>query len=146
MRQKHQLLDYLAAQEEDVLTCNASGMILAVHKDTSYLSDPKARSQAGGHFFLSSNTTIPANNGAIINIVHIIKHMTKSATEAELYGLYIMYRDAVYTRIILEELGHTQPLTPLQTENSMADAIINCKIKLKITKATDMQLYCLRDR
>jgi hypothetical protein len=35
-----------------------------------------------------------------------------SATEAELSGLYIMAHEAVYIRIILEELGHAQPPTP----------------------------------
>jgi hypothetical protein len=54
-----------------------------------------------------------------------------SATEAELAGLYIMAHEAVYIRIILEELGHTQPPTPLQTDNAMADAIINGKIQPK---------------
>jgi hypothetical protein len=35
-----------------------------------------------------------------------------SATKAELAGLYIMAHEAVYIRIILEELGHKQPPTP----------------------------------
>ncbi len=38
---------------------------------------------------------------------------------------------AVYIRIILEELGHKQPPTPLQTDNAMADAVINGKIQPK---------------
>jgi len=54
-----------------------------------------------------------------------------SATKAELAGLYIMAREAVYIRIILEELGHKQPPTPLQTDNAMADAVINGKIQPK---------------
>ena len=92
----------MAAQEESVLTYNANDMILDVHSDTSYLSDPKARSRAGGHLLFSSNTTISANNGAILNIVHIIKHVMTSATEAELDGLYIMTREAIYICIILK--------------------------------------------
>jgi hypothetical protein len=59
MQQTLQLLDYLATQEDAVLYYHASDMVLAVHSDTSYLSEPKARSRAGGHFFLSSDTTIP---------------------------------------------------------------------------------------
>ena len=70
-------------------------MILAVHSDASYLSEPKARSRAGGHFFLSTNAQIPPNNGAILNIAHVIKHVMSSATEAELAALYIMAREAV---------------------------------------------------
>ena len=96
MEQTLQLLDYIATQEEAVLTNSASDMKLAVHSDASYLSEPQARSRAGGHFFLSNEATIPANNGAMLNIAHIIKHVMTSATEAELAALYIMTREAVY--------------------------------------------------
>ena len=146
MKQAKQLLDYLASQEEAVITYNSSDMVLGVHSDASYLSEPKARSRAGGHFFLSNNSNIPTNNGAILNIAHIIKHVMTSATEAELAALYIMAREAVYIRIILEELGHKQPPTPLQTDNAMADAVVNGKIQPKRTKAMDMRLHWLRDR
>ena len=50
MKQTMQLLDYIATQEEAVLTYNASDMKLAVHSDASYLSEPKARSKVRGHF------------------------------------------------------------------------------------------------
>ena len=144
--QTNDLLDYLATQEEAVLTYTASEMVIAVHSDASYNSEPRARSRAGGHFFLSSNAAIPQNNGAILNIAHIIKHVMTSATEAELAALYIMAREAVYIRIILEEMGHKQPPTPLQTDNSMAEAVINGKITPKRTKAMDMRFHWLRDR
>jgi hypothetical protein len=51
MRHTQQLLDYLATQEDAILTYNASNMILAVHSNASYLSKPKEQSQAGRHFF-----------------------------------------------------------------------------------------------
>jgi hypothetical protein len=70
--------------EDAVITYNASDMKLAAHSNASYLSEPKARSRAGGHFFLSSPANIPPNNGAILNIAHIIKHVMASATDAEL--------------------------------------------------------------
>jgi hypothetical protein len=63
-----------------------------------------------------------------------------SATKAELAGLYI---EAVCIRIILKELGHKQPPTPLQTDNAMADADINGKIQPKQTKAMDMRFHWL---
>eukprot|EP00804_Cyclotella_cryptica_P026377 CCRYP_007695-RA/>CCRYP_007695-RA protein AED:0.34 eAED:0.34 QI:0/0/0/1/1/1/3/0/489 len=125
MEQTKQLLDYIATQDDAVITYHASDMVLAVHRDASYLSEPKARSRAGGHFFLSSATATLPNNGAILNIAHIIKHVMASATEAELAALYIVAREAVYIRIILEELGHKQPATPLQTDNSTAEAVCN---------------------
>ena len=91
-----QLLEYIATQEDAVLTYNASEMKLAVHSNASYTSKPKARSRAGGHFFISSDSEVPHNNGAVLNIVHTIKHVMTSATEAELAALYIMAREAVY--------------------------------------------------
>ena len=99
MRQTLQLLNCLATQEDTVLSYHASDMVLvlAVHSHTTYLSEPKARSRAGGHFFLflSSDTTIPPNNGAVLNVAHIIKNVMPSTTKAELVGLYIMVREAV---------------------------------------------------
>jgi hypothetical protein len=77
-------------------------MVLAVHSNTSYLSKPKAHSRVGGHFFLSSNTTVPPNNGAILIIAHIIKNVMSSATKAELAGLYIMAGQAVYRLVWAE--------------------------------------------
>ncbi len=113
MRCATQLLDYLGTQEEAILTYIASNMILAVHSNASYLSKPKARSRASGHFFLSSNKQLLLNNGAILNIAHIIKNVMSLATDAELAALYIMAREAVYIRIILKEMGHKQPPTPM---------------------------------
>jgi hypothetical protein len=82
MRQTLQLLNYLATQEDVVLSYHTSNMVLAVHSNASYLSKLKAQSQVGGHFFLSTNTTVPPNNGAILNIAHIIKNIMSSAIEA----------------------------------------------------------------
>jgi hypothetical protein len=42
MLHTQQLLDYLASQEEAVLTYNASDMIFAIHSNASYLGEPKA--------------------------------------------------------------------------------------------------------
>ncbi len=146
MEQRLQLLDYIATQEEVVLTYSASDMKLVVHSDASYLSEPLARSRAGGHFALSNEATIPANNGAVLNIAHIIKHVMTSATKAEFAALYIMAQEAVFIRIVLTEMSHKQPLTPLQTDNATVEAVCNCKVQPKQTKAMDMRFHWLRDR
>ena len=86
MRQTLQLLDYLGTQEDIVLSYHTSNMVLAVHSNAIYLSKPKACSWAGGHFFLSSDTTIPPNNGAVLNIAHIITNVMSLVTKAELVG------------------------------------------------------------
>ena len=69
-----------------------------------------------------------------------------SATEAELAALYITAREAVYLRIVLEEKGHKEPPTPLQTDNAMAEAVSNGKIQPLQTKAIDMRFHWLRHR
>ena len=51
MEQTLQLLDYIATQDKAVLAYSTRDMKLAVHNDASYLSEPQARSRAGGHFF-----------------------------------------------------------------------------------------------
>jgi hypothetical protein len=145
MQQTLQLLNYLAMKEDAVLSYHASDMVLAVHSNASYLSKSKACSQAGGHFFLSSNTTVPSNSGAVLIIAHIIENDMLPATKADLVDLHIMAHEAVYIRIILEELGHMQPPTPLQTDNAMADRVINGKVQPKQAKAMDMRFHWLQD-
>ena len=68
-----QLLDYIVTQDEGIITYSAGNIVLAVHSNASYLSKLNAKIQAGGNFFMSSNTVHPPNNGAILNIAQIIK-------------------------------------------------------------------------
>jgi hypothetical protein len=84
-----QFLDYVASQKEAIVTYQASDMKLAIHSDASYLSKPKACSQARGHMFMAGREEIPNNNGAVLIISQIIKTVMSSAAEAELGMLYI---------------------------------------------------------
>ena len=68
-----QLLDYCTLQEEAIITHNASKMVLAVHNNVGYANEKRARSRAGGHFFLSSNDPDPSYNGAVLTNATIIK-------------------------------------------------------------------------
>ena len=47
MKYTMQFLDYVATQEEAILTFNASDMKLAVHSNASYLSKPKQEAEQG---------------------------------------------------------------------------------------------------
>ena len=42
-------------------------------------------------------------------------------------------------------MGHPQPRTPIQTDNTTAEGVINNKIQPKQTKAIDMRFHWLRD-
>jgi hypothetical protein len=146
MKLTKQFLDYMSTMDEAILTFNASDMVLAIHSDASYLSEPNARSRAGGHMFMAGNETIPRNNGAVLNISQIIKAVMSSAAEAELGALFINAKAAVSMRHTLVELGHPQPLTPMQTDNATATALLTNKIMPKALKAMDMRFHWLRCR
>jgi hypothetical protein len=69
-----------------------------------------------------------------------------SAAEAELGALFINAKTAVSMRTTLEELGHPQTRTPIQTDNSMAHTLLTNKILPKALKAMDMRFHWLRCR
>jgi hypothetical protein len=78
-----QFLDYTVTHQDAIITNKKSDMVLVVHRDASYLSEPKARSQAGGHFLMSSNLDDPINNaGAILNLAQLTKAIMFSTAEA----------------------------------------------------------------
>ena len=140
------LLDYVATNSDAILTYRKSDMVLAVHSDASYLSKAAARSRVGGHFFCSEDTDDPNDNGAVHTISKILKAVMSSAAEAELGALYINAREAVPMRQLLEEMGHKQPKTPIETDNSTAFGVVNNNIQPRRTKAMDMRFHWLRDR
>jgi hypothetical protein len=146
MKRVQQFLDYAATKEPAVTTYRASDMILGIHSDAGYLNEENARSRQGGHHFMSEDVLYPANNSAVHNEASIIKAVMSSAAEAELAALYTNARKGVEIRNILEAMGHPQPPTPVQTDNSTADGIINSRIQPKRTKAMDMRFHWLRDR
>jgi len=141
-----QFLDFMASQEDAVLTYRASDMVLAIHSNASYLSKPKSRSRAGGHMFIAGKDEIPINNGAVLNISQIIRAVMSSAMEAELGALFINAKTAVSMRKTLIKLGHPQPRTPMQTDNATAHALLTNKILPKAIKAMDMRFHWLRCR
>ena len=146
MEKVDQFLDYAASQEEAVLTYHASDMVLAIHSDASYLSESKARSRAGGHFFMSKDVAFPPNNGAVLNIAQIMKSVMSSAAEAEIGAMYVNAREAVPCRRTLEEMGHRQPRSPMQTDNLAAHSVVTNNVQPRRTKAMDMRVYWLRCR
>jgi hypothetical protein len=146
MERVRQLLDYAASQEEAIITYHASDMVLAVHSDAGYLNESKSRSRVGGHFFLSSDIQNPQNNGPVLTIAQIMDAVMSSAAEAELGALFVNAKEAVYLRRMLADMGYPQPQTPIQTDNSTAEGVINLRVRPKRTKAMDMRFEWLLDR
>ncbi len=132
MKQVNQFLDYMWMHPDAIIRYHASDMILNVHSDASYLSAPKARSRAGGYFFLGS---IPQDgnpiklNGAIHITCTILKLVTASAAEAELGALFLNAQEAKVFQLVLAELGHPQPPMPIHIDNTTTVGIVNNTIK-----------------
>ena len=143
MQKVKQFLDYAATHPDAITTYRAGDMVLVGHSDASYLSETKARSRAGGHFFMSNDSNDPPNNGAVLTIAQIIKNVMSSAAEAELGALFINCREAVPARHTLKEMEHKQPPTPMQTDNTMALGVVTNNIASKRLKSMDMKLHCL---
>ena len=95
---------------------------------------------------MAADTEFPHNNGAVHTVAQIIKAVMSSAAEAEIRAMYINTHEAVPIRKTLTEMGHPQPPTPLQTDNSAAYTVVIKKVQLQRLKAMDMRLYWLRCR
>jgi hypothetical protein len=141
-----QLLDYCATHPDAEVRFHASDMVLQVSSDASYLSEPEARSRTGGHFYLGNNDKRQQQiNGPILCSYGIIKHVMSSAVEAEIGSIFSNAKEAAPLRVMLEEMGHPQPATLIQTDNSTACRILNNKLNQKRSKAMDMRFYWVRD-
>ena len=95
---------------------------------------------------MSSNSTHSKDNGAVLNIAKIMKNVMTSAAEAEIGALYLNSRQAIPARRLLEEMGHKQPPTPIQTDNTTAFGFVSKIMVPKATKSTDMKYWWMRDR
>ena len=146
------LMDYASSNPLSIIRYHASDMVLYVHSDASYLSETKARSRGAGHFFLSSKPlnpdqppdTIPTLNGPIHTLCKIIDVVVGSASEAEIGAGYLNGQDAVPIITTLTELGHPQPPTPIQVDNTTAEGCANGTMKKKRSKAMDMRWHWLK--
>ncbi len=144
MARCRQFLNYVATHQDTILTYRRSDMVLTVHSNASYLSKPKACIRASGHFFLSSDKEDPINNGAVLNLAQIIKAVMSSTVEAELGALCIDALKAIPQCQTLAEMGHKQPPTQMQTNNSTALRVINNNIQPQRTEAMDMKFHWLQ--
>jgi hypothetical protein len=144
----NQFLDYMWTHPYAVIRYRASDMILNVHSEAYNLSTPKARSRAGGYFFLGS---LPCDGdpiklkGAIYVSCTILKLVAASAAEAELGALFLNAQEAKVFRLILTELGHPQPPTPIHIDNTTTVGIVNNTIKRQQSRLMEMRYFWLLD-
>jgi hypothetical protein len=121
---------------------HASDMILHIHSDASYISVSNARSRLRGLCFLGNNPPKQDKlNGSIRNVSAVIKNVVASAAVSEFGACVHNAQSGAPLRVTLTGMGHTQPPTPLRTDNSTAFGILNETIKQKRSKAIDMRYH-----
>ena len=76
----------------------------------------------------------------------MIKNVMSSAADAEIEALFINTRQAIPARQLLEEMGHKQPPTPIQTDNTTALGFVTKSLQPKVTKSTEMNYWCMKDK
>jgi hypothetical protein len=143
------LLDYLATHPRAVIRYYASDIILNVHSDASYFNEPDGRSTARAHYFLDHMTRDNQPiilNGAIYTLCTVLKHIAASAAEAELGYLFLNTQEVKIIRLILDEMGHPQPPTPVHCDNSTAVGISNNTVKRQRSRAMEMRYFWVVDQ
>jgi hypothetical protein len=138
------LLDYAATNPNAKIRYWASDMILQIHSDASYLSEPKAKSRASGHYFLG---WLPVDgqpiklNGAIFTLCTILKFVAASAAESELGALFLNIKEGRVLRLTVTEMGHPQPPTPIHCDNATAVGIANETVKKHRSRPMEMRYF-----
>eukprot|EP00978_Attheya_sp_CCMP212_P026418 scaffold86865_cov67-Attheya_sp.AAC.1 len=117
------LLDYCATHSEATIKYTASDMILRIHSDG----------------------TQPIN-GAIHILCHILRNGMSSAAEAECGALFLTAKEGQVDRTTLVEMGHPQPATPIQIDNTTTLGIVHSNFRQRRSKAMDMRFYWVQDR
>jgi hypothetical protein len=69
-----------------------------------------------------------------------------SADESEVRSSFQNSQSGAPLRVALTELVHTQPATPICTDNSTAFGILNETIKQNMSKAMDVRYHWIMDR
>jgi hypothetical protein len=150
-----QVRNYCATHPDATLCYHASGRVVHIDSDASYLLMPQSCSCVGGHHYLSSNlhgdptkapTKNPPPNSPIHTVCHKLGNVMASAVEAEGRGLFVNGQDAVALRTMLEELNIPQLPTPIKTDNSTASGIAKNTLKQRKSRKIDMRFYWIRDQ
>ena len=95
---------------------------------------------------MDSNSKDTDNNGAVLNTAQIMRNVMPSAAAAEIGALFANTRTAIPARVLLEEMDHPQPPTPVQTDNTTTHGFVTKNLNPKATKSIDMNQWYMRDK
>jgi hypothetical protein len=113
-------------------------MILNIH------SNAKAHSRACGHFFMGwtpDPTKSIKLNGPFFTLCAILQSIVASAAKAKLGAFFLNCKQATIFQLTPEEMGHPQPPTPINYDNSTAVGIANTTVKWQCSCSMEMQFF-----
>ena len=141
------LIDYAAIQPDAVIRLHASNMCLHINSNATYLVQPKARSHAAGHYYLSDSPPpphirpTPTSNVPILTKYQTIRTVMVSAAEAKTEAIFLNGHQAVPIHTDLIEMGHPQPPTPIKTNSATSYGILTGNMRQKRSKAFDVRFH-----
>jgi hypothetical protein len=86
-----------------------------------------------------------ASGSAIQVTCMFLKLVAALAAEVEFGALFLNAQEAKVIRLVLEELGHPQPPTPIHIGNTTTVGIVNNTIKQQRSHAMEMRYFWLLD-
>jgi len=101
----NQFPQYCATHPNAKIRYHVSEMLLKIHSDASYMNEKKARSTAGGYYWLGNKIEHKNKiklNGPIHFLCTLIKLVCASAAEAELAALFLNSRKGIKMKRALE--------------------------------------------
>ena len=75
-----------------------------------------------------------------------MKFVAASAAEAELSALYLNVKQGRIIRLVLEEIGHPQPPTPINCDNLTTTGIVNGTVKRQRSRSMEKNYFYVIDQ
>ena len=79
-------MDYCATHSDAIVRYHTNNIILALHSNASHLLRPLSKSRVAGHHYLTTKSDRDLNNGVIMTLTKINKHVMGSAGGSEILG------------------------------------------------------------
>ena len=145
-----QLLDYLVTKPNAKVRLYVSIMVLSIHSDASYLSEPWSYSHISSNFFLG-NTPIKGQPSAFNRAINVLWNFkicrglsSGSWTSSPIFGL----QGRKNSSHILEELNHKhkQPPILVHCDYITATCIANDTFKKQWSCSMEMQFFWITDQ
>ena len=80
-------------------------------------------------------------NSSIYVATGILRIAVCSAAEAELGALFLNLKEGKLLCLVLNEMGHKQPPTPVHCDNSTATGITNSAIKKQRSRLMEVRFF-----